>query len=501
MKTQNFISTFLLMVFFLTTHAQSFMHGISDPNKRYFDKNRSLVHMPGFANHGHKTTINDSIWLRGKEEMFFFEDGELVPFDFYTIIEYYDHIPDYNKPMNVFMVQPVTNDSLGFVHYTYDSLKRRTLETWYDYDTLNMQWKYTSRTFHHFDMLNNDTLWISQLWDNLNKNWINNYRRFRRIHQDIGAFTEDYYEHWNEGEWKIVQGNKFTYYLSGYNCTDSIDIIQWNNNINSWETKHKWYMYYDENNVQTWGRDMIFDNQINAWRNYQQTLDYEYNNWPGCENIWINGTEPTHFIIQNWYDDEWVNVERANITYDELGGNISILESYHNDHWINWSKNIISYLDIGVLDYFLLSEWKDSTWFPFYGSKYEYSYDGSKLTEMLDYTMDTTGDWKEKRLFKYSNFRLFLNTEENDALNSKNIGLKIFPNPGKKEVFVEIGNGEKIMAIKVFSPAGHSIFNKTYAHKQTIRAKLNISSFPKGAYVVEAVAPDNTRHNGKLIVK
>ena len=168
----------------------------------------------------------------------------------------------------------------------------------------------------------------------------------------------------------------------------------------------------------------------------------------------------------------------------------------------NGLKIIISFFDIDKRDYFLVYDWQDSTWFPYYGNKNEYIYDGLKLTEFLDITWDTTiGDWRDRTLFKYSNFRLFLNTEEHESNVKALEKLKIYPNPGKKEIFVELGSGGKIDKIDIFDPQGKNMFSKTYNHKQAKRVKINISQYPKGVYIVKATSSGNFQHNGKLIVE
>jgi hypothetical protein len=496
MKLKTILLLAQLLVIISIAQTQTLMQGL--PIDQI--KKRQMNSMIGINDE-----INsDTIWLRGKEEMFLYENGQFVPFEFYNIIEYYDHIPDYYKLKNWYMIDTETNDSLTFVHYSYDSLNRLTHEIWRDYDTLSNVWIDIAQTFHHYDLNGNDTNWMSQLWDTEQGLWINNYRSFRRIHEIIGAYTEDYYEQWNGTEWKIIQGQKFEYFLSDCNCTDSINIIRWNNNIQNWEIKHKWYLYYDENNVQTLGIDIIFDSQLQAWRNYQRTLDYEFHSWPGCDKMWLFESNSSHFIIQNWYDSSWINIERYNATYDEIGGKIAFLESFNGDEWINGSRNENIYQIINgniEQDYNLLSFWDGNNYRGAIGSKYEYTFEEGKLIELFNYEWDSTiNDWTQKRWFKYSNYKLFLNTEENQFLNSDTNKLKIYPNPGKEEMFIElVDQDELISEINIYNNTGQCIYNRSYNNKGIKKEKVKISHLSKGVYVVQTKSSNKKFYTGKLV--
>jgi hypothetical protein len=477
------------------------MYGLA-PNSNKLKSNNPIFN--SYFNPLNNSITSDSIWLRGKEEMFLYENGQFVPFDFYNIIEYYEHIPDYNKLKKWYMINSHTNDSISYIYFEYDSLNRPTYQIWCDYDSISKSWKDVSRTYHNFDMAGNDTSWLNQQWDTDQQLWINYTRSFRRIHETIGAFTEDYFEQWDGSEWKTIQGQKFNYFLSDCFCTDSIHIILWNNNLQEWELKHKWYLFYDENNVQISGLDMIFDNQLQNWRSYQQTLDFEYQTWPGCEKMWLLESNPTHFIIQNWYDTSWINIERFNATYDELGGVISFKESYDGTGWVNGGKNEVSYLELFgqlELDFNLLSFWDGSTYRGAIGSKYEYTYDNGKLNEVLNYGWDTTtNDWEKKRLYKYSNYKLFLNTEENQFLNSDTNKLKIYPNPGKEEMFIElVDQDELISEINIYNNTGQCIYNRSYNNKGIKKEKVKISHLSKGVYVVQTKSSNKKFYTGKLV--
>jgi len=416
---------------------------------------------------------------------------------------YYEEfgLPGYGKIKQYVGLEPESNDSLYKYKYSYDEKGANSEIIFQYYDSINNIWDNFSLTLIHYDRFGYDSCSLFKSWDNNTNSWLNSEQHLM-YRNDQKAIIFDVNESWTGTGWYRYLGHKFDYFNNGFACSDSIHIFDWYTDIDDWFMKHKWFLHYDENNIQTWGRDIVFDEQLQAWRNYQQTLDYEFNNWCSCEEYWSCTSNPTHFIIQNWYDTSWVNMERLNAVYDSLGGNLTIFEAHNGENWCNYKKVELRIMEDGEINFLKEFDWLDEQWKQTGGYNTSYNYFNDTLIETVVDKWDADNmDWMPHKFTKYKNYILLSGTNSIFE-NKKNPGnkIKLMPNPSTGYLTIEIVSDEDtIQEIEIYDQSGKKVYSSSVIKSQTKNTTIDISKLNAGIYLVSIKTSNSEVIQSKLI--
>ena len=445
---------------------------------------------------------SDTMWLYSITKRYLGENNSYY-LSHVGYIKYYvdPESADYGNVKTYVGIDPETNDSAYKHLISYDDLGREHERIFQYYDTIDETWDNNFFTTTYYDQYGYDSLTTMQSWNAQLEEWVDYQRHLKyRNHQEAIIF--DVYDQWTGTYWHRLEGHKFEYFLDEDGCTDSTYNFLWFTDIDDWFLLHKWYLYYDENNVQTWGRDVVYDEQLGKWRNYQQTLDYEFDNWCGCDT-WSCITNPTHFIIQNWYDTAWFNIERFNAEYDSLGGFESVMEYWHNSNWYLGSKTIQKFLPDGNIDILLTYVWNGDKWIEYRGYDSEYTFVNDTLIESVTVKWDTaSGDWVPHLKVQYQNYiglPVISSVEETNAGNLQKV--KLIPNPSSGVLTIKLlQEGETIHSYKILDQSGRVVLSSSKGKHSSVM-RTNISGLSTGVYMVRVRSDGGEVFHSKLIKK
>ena len=499
----------ILMIPGILSYSQIQQYGNNAINKQYNTNSHGSTanYIQNHIQHIRNLTTDitekgDTMWLYTRTERHIMENENLV-FKYLGVLNYYMNPEEngYGLVKEYISLDPLTNDSVYCMSFSYDEHQRQHEIIMQYYDSTGNIWDNYSYTLIEYDRFGFDSCTLYKFWNDDSIAWVNGERHIMYLN-DQKAITFDVNEQWTGTEWYRYTGHKFDYFNNEFACTDSIHIFDWHTDTYDWFMKHKWFLYYDENHVQTWGRDMVFDSQLQKWRNYQQTLDYEFDNWCGCEEFWSCTLNPTHFILQNWYDTAWFNIERFNAEYDSLGGNVVIMEGHNGSDWYYWIKKDLKFISIDTIDYLLIYEWIDNNWEELSGRNSSYTYDGNKLIEINDDIWDTiTDDWQPYLVIKYEDYIWLENISsipEQDYQSENKI--KITPNPSTGNVTLQLIDKRKsIKKVEIYNLKGQAV----YSQKSIVTGKriivVDISGLEKGIYILKVVTKCNELYSAKLV--
>lgn len=77
--------------------------------------------------------------------------------------------------------------------------------------------------------------------------------------------------------------------------------------------------------------------------------------------------------------------------------------------------------------------------------------------------------------------------------------IKVYPNPAKDQLIIEIPEGQGIFNISIYSMLGETIVKEKLSDVG-VTQKLDISKLPNGVYLYEIGNNGDLNHNGKLTV-
>jgi len=444
--------------------------------------------------------LQDSLWLYGRSDMYIWQDSSFVPLPYSGMYKYYNN-PDevwYGMTKIYTGFNMLTNDSINKLNFYYNSSKKDSLLIFKKFDTIQNIWFNYSLTLRFYDKYGFDSCIYLKLWSD--NNWVNFQKEeFKRNYKK--AITEDIIYDWDGSNWQIVDGHKFIYFDNvDCNCTDSIWFYNWSYEINDWYNNHKWYLYYDENNVQISGLDLFYDDDLNKWRNFQRTLEYEFFNWCGCEEQWICDPKPTHLIIQNWYDSAWFNIERSNSEYDSLGGEITVIELPDSaGNWTLGEKLVKKFVEPDIPDFWLIYKWNGNEWVGYNGTQFVYIYSDKKLLERYrNVWYPENNNWGPKWKDVYSEYIFLQNTNDFEKQNEL-YDFQIIPNPTKKSILIKLNDeADRIKTVRVYNVTGQKMLERKF-HGKRQQENLNILSLKNGVYIINVTTRQGKMMKGKFI--
>lgn len=269
--------------------------------------------------------------------------------------------------------------------YLIDSLYR------YDWGDLFRVWYPTLNYKSTYDESGNETIFLSQMWDDETDSWVNDFR-FVYSYNNNGLLTLTVWQSWNliSDQWE----DNYQY------------LYDWDNNGN------KIQMIYQ-----------LWDHTFNMWVNLEKNI-YTYD---GSNNN-------IDWIIQHWDPGrgEWYNYTKWTHTYD--GSNNLLVKLYQI--WLtsqaSWRNSIqISYI-YDNNNYLTEETWKlwqagTSTWQNYRKHLYWYDNNGYQTENMTQDWETNTSSWiNDYRWLSTYNNELIIELVEQDWSNVSTVWVNVF---------------------------------------------------------------------------
>jgi hypothetical protein len=482
---------------------QSLLGSIQYQEETSYNNNR-LSDLKKLIGESKQTIKNDTLWLYTWKERHQWIEGQYVP-QAYGIHDYYsDPEADGFRQIKKYVgINPEINDSTHKLFFFYDNFGRNNEIILQYYDTNNKKWDNYTHIKVDFDIYGYDSCTLYKSWDDANNSWVNSERMIMQ-RDSMEAIVLDVTEYWTGSQWKKSIGRSFTYFNNEYGCTDSLYFYHWNPTYNYWLLKRKWFLYYDENNVQIAGLETIYDETVNEWRNYQQSLDYKFDNWCGCYDFWKCVLNPTFFILQNWKDSVWVNMQRTTIEYDSLGGCNAVFEGHDGNDWYLAMRTELRFQWDGNVDFLLYYNWNGSEWVEYNGYKDIYTYVNDTAIECFNNKWDETiMDWGPHFYYKYKNYiglPLVSSVIERQTLHTG--AIRLAPNPARESFMVELlSETDYISEVEIIDQQGRIVFVSTPKQRDARTVRMDSSLLPSGLYIVRIKTNNHEVFHNKLIRK
>ncbi len=375
------------------------------------------------------------------------------------------------------------NDS---ILYTYNGAGSSTLELVYDHTGTQ-----SYRTTKTYDVSNNLTLQLLQIWDTIA--WVNSNQTINSYnagnqrtenmnqHWDIGSnawisddrttsfynlsgqLTEDQYQYWDAGllTWVNFSKNDYTYNVDSQ-LTEEIG-QRWNTTSLGWDNTGKTdFRYAIGGEV-----DSItgYDSSGTGWALNYQNINIVWYQWTG--SIFHGDNKIASYLQQSWNGSSWQNLQRGAIAYDV----------YAND-----TDNVTE-------------SWNGSSWATQYATHQIFTYDGDhNIAQDIEQHWDNVPQslvsaWK----YDYSNYAgiTYIHTLKQD-----DFGVEVFPNPFHTETTVLLS---EIMQ----SPAVLFLCNLMGQEVKRIqfsgdRVKIERNNLANGIYFYTIVRENKTEVRGKI---
>jgi len=447
---------------------------------------------------------SDSIYLFIRKTQYVLENDEYVmKWPFY--IEYHQdpENPGYAQYKRWVNLTAYTYDSINQFLINYDEPGRVAEERFQQYDTVTDKWLNESLAESYYDIWGYDSLTRVKNW-NEEIQAFENYQEYYTYRDEVRSITHMATRQWNGYEWENIMGDKYEYFRNTLKCIDTIYRYYWNTAISDWDLYQKSFLFYDDDDVFIGATEIRINNENHQWENLQRTLEFEYNDWCECDKWWNCELKPTHFILQNWYDTAWFNINKGYGTYDSLGGEefYQDLFNYTTNEWVKWSFLDTKFIEENVLDYQLRSVWKNNSWVGDNGVDQTFYYENGLVSELKTDIWDTTinnwaPQWKTLYLDYIALPSLNAGTGKHHVDKNK---FFVIPNPAKGDVTIKTAQeAEKILSVEIVDITGVAVFKKNEFNHANNRLTINIENLEKGVYVVKAITSDKNVYSAKLI--
>ena len=138
---------------------------------------------------------------------------------------------------------------------------------------------------------------------------------------------------------------------------------------------------------------------------------------------------PIEELSQDWENDEWINVFRDIITYDEQGNITELLtQDWDSEEWIDAGKATFSYDKQGNVVEFTIQLLFESNWIDYNKSIFIYDEQGN-ITEELSQNKETNEWVNSSRIIRtYANVETYVDDNKSNILESYTL-FSNYPNP------------------------------------------------------------------------
>ena len=189
----------------------------------------------------------------------------------------------------------------------------------------------------------------------------NPYPLERRVFSyDKGKCTIDLTQIWNDEQW--VDDEKVTYTYDIQNNMTEILAQIWNWDSEKWENEERMiYTYDSQNNIDTsvyqfwifgqwdniWKEINAYDAQNNIIEIIAQEWETQWVNSEKCSNSYNTFNNLEESLYEYWEDGEWNEFWKETYSYNELNNITELLyEILENDQWENSCYQIFYYFNI-----------------------------------------------------------------------------------------------------------------------------------------------------------
>lgn len=380
---------------------------------------------------------------------------------------------------SIISVDTIQNNQTNNIRYSknvfiYDSNGNNTLTQEYEKDTLG-NWKIITKSDYSFDGAGN---LLNDIFSYVNLNstgWINSTK------------------------------NEYTYNVNGQN-TQEIN-YNWDTNLNQWKLQNKNELTYDNNGKKLQQLNFSWDSNVNQW-NLTSKSDYFYNGlnciqilnsaWDSTANQWVANSKNdytynlngkvTQKLYSQWDTNstQWTASYKTEYVYDSNDNVIQEFGSNWNSivgQWDTSNKYEITYNNNFSFNQLLLP----TSTRQYYDNINYYEH---MVTEYRVFNLDSNGFWENSWLAN------FYYSEQNiNALNAiEKLGVKIYPNPAKNYLTINLNNNANHILFELFNLQGERLISKTIGKKETI----NIEHLSNGFYLY-SLTVDGKKHTGKIV--
>ena len=333
--------------------------------------------------------------------------------------------------------------------------------------------------------------------------------KFFWIYDNYDNLIEYTVHHWINKNWEVYLSQKIfiTYDESGNILEMMSQIFEEDVWINFWETEYElgnqgeWIEYTEyiwENEM--WVNDLKhLDIVWYSWINFQlesyvvQTWD---SGWVNTDKFSMTYNENIYSGIWEKYDDEsWILYERETYTFNEFE-EVDLYELHDGEIWVNSEKYSFIHDELGSITRYTFEFWEEENWSIDTDVKFLLTYNSNNdLTEEIVQLWDKTYNlWYDIQKFVNYDFQYFEMGLEEIIIRTH---LDIYPNPATSILtvdFSEGGNGAEM--IQIFTVNGQKVYDEKLIGSQN---KIDVSTFPKGLYIIQLFTNDRIVINQKFL--
>jgi hypothetical protein len=373
---------------------------------------------------------------------------------------------------------------------------------WWQWDTLSTGWKIYSKGIDYlYDSKNNLTSILWQSWNGTT--WVNSYKNLCTYDAN-NNLTSELDQNWNGSGWVNSHIHLSTYDANN-NLTNNL-YQTWNGS--GWVNSHKYLSTYNANNYLTNELDQDWNGSV--WVNTDQyTYSYNVNNnftselsqtWNGT--TWVNTTQYTYTydadnnrisgLIQGWVGNGWVNSFQYTYSYNANNKVTSgLCQIWNNSAWVNSNLSTYSYDANNNRTSESDQTWNGTTWVN--STQYTSTYDASNFEKSYSRkNWDSSGAKITDGDSSYYYYHTVLGIYE---FTSNFNTLKIYPNPAKDNITLELSEAIKESNLAIIDIDGQQLITRQITSPKT---QLDISALPSGVYFVRLTSEKSVL-TGKFI--
>ena len=388
-------------------------------------------------------------------------------------------------------------------------------------DTVHNYWKKSdgsyqldrrlTYSYHYLDHFEGDSLffeYISQFWDDNNKQWINHYREKMGYHDTSVLFYNRNTKQIGDSEntWKIVQYmyDSITYNQQGF--VDTLYMIRDNQMTSKAaftcnEQGHYTQIDYFIKKGNNWVEGDVFSNITWVeWNGFmyppqeqyfggEPATPYKRTKVNSFDIKVATGDELTYFIQKRWdIDGTRTNRDTSWSMMNGKKNQVVTNEHIYNEYgdYEEWRNTALKYFDE--------NEDPEMTFYSGYWYKHEYDELYGMTEEMIYQISLNKGKLDTVFLngFKYTDFAPVSIVEHPQTKQT----LHIFPNPASGAVIISAT--AEIEQLRVFDITGRLVSDQSPESRQVV---FDTGVLPQGIYLVQARLRDGRVQMGKLVVR
>jgi hypothetical protein len=364
------------------------------------------------------------------------------------------------------------------------------------------QWVSSGRTKYSYTVNSLTTTRIAYKRDaSTGFNWVNTDKTETTVNGS-GKTTLYIDYDWSGSAW--VGSFKMEYTFDGNGNMTSNSTYMWNTTTSQWDgvSKTVWTFIGGIATLSTG-----YDWSGGAWVTANKT-EYTYSggiltqditsNWTG--GVWVtakktnytfSGGKLTLVIISNWTGSAWVNFSKSEYTFDVDGNQtLSITSTWSGSAWVNSSKTENTYIS-GKLTMNSVSNWSGSQWAGILKNEYTYG-----TSNGLNYEVTISYFWVINQWVSMGRSTSWYSGGSSDISNLSKKNIKIYPNPAKEFIVVDLANISESAIAEIFDIQGKKVLEQRLSDNQ----QISVSGLRKGLYIYK-LYNNGIIYTGKLLIE